>query len=305
MSIKFTILLYSKYSPASKKIMKIIDDSTVDFTKYTKIASVCIDNEDIRQQIINSKIDILYVPCILIVYEDGGIEKYEGEDAFKWVEDIIQKYSPVQPQQQMQLPPQEMPMQPPQQQMPMQPPQQQMPMQLPPQEMPMQPPQQQMPMQPPQQQMPMQPPQQQMQPAQQQMHNKKRVKSKPSIQQNSIEYTVEDAVENFDDNFNATPIEHVNDDYEEEEQDENPDDYDNIEIEDIFPPKQASIRSGPGNYELNSEFGKKSNQTKVIKAIKTNVSDVPTKKGKTDVMSAALEMQKMREKEDSSKPRYG
>jgi hypothetical protein len=58
-----------------------------------KINTVCIDNEEVRQRVINNEqIDVTTVPCILVIYADGNVEKYEGLDAFKWCEDIILKY---------------------------------------------------------------------------------------------------------------------------------------------------------------------------------------------------------------------
>ena len=87
-----TILLYSKYSQHSNQLMKIIDESNTDFIKNVNLTNLCVDNEIIRKRILNSKnIIVQIVPCILILYTDGGVEKYEGEDAFKWVEEIISK----------------------------------------------------------------------------------------------------------------------------------------------------------------------------------------------------------------------
>ena len=73
--------------------------------------------------------------------------------------------------------------------------------------------------------------------------------------------------------------------------------YDNIELNDIFPPKQASLRSGPGSYELNSSFGEKNNDTKITKGIKSKQKTETVKKGKMSVMEQAMAMQKTREKE--------
>ena len=108
MDIKFSILLYSKYSSNSTKIIDIINQNTTTFTnnfinKYTTTFTnnfdfklVCIDNEKVRNQVLNSKnIKITKVPCILILYNDGGLEKYEGDDAFNWVESIIGQIQPV------------------------------------------------------------------------------------------------------------------------------------------------------------------------------------------------------------------
>ena len=92
MDIKFTCLIYSKYSDFSKKLLNIIENSGIDFINIFKIKLLCADNENIRKTILKSKtLDIKNVPCILLVYEDGKIEKYDDLNAFKWVDEIIQK----------------------------------------------------------------------------------------------------------------------------------------------------------------------------------------------------------------------
>jgi type II secretory pathway pseudopilin PulG len=109
MSIKFTVLLYSKYSPSSNKITGIIQQYSTVFTENFNIKLLCIDNENIRKRILSSKkITISSVPCILIIYNDGGVEKYENDDAFTWVNDIVQgviaqQQQQLQSQQQQQL----------------------------------------------------------------------------------------------------------------------------------------------------------------------------------------------------------
>jgi hypothetical protein len=53
---------------------------------------LCIDNEVVRKRITSSKkINISFVPSILVIYEDGGVEKYENNDAFIWVNEVIQR----------------------------------------------------------------------------------------------------------------------------------------------------------------------------------------------------------------------
>jgi hypothetical protein len=95
MDIKFSVLLYSKYSKFSKELVDIIENSNVDFINKFQFKTLCIDNENIRKRILNSKnIDIKTVPAILIVYNDGGVEKYEDVKAFEWVENIILQFSP-------------------------------------------------------------------------------------------------------------------------------------------------------------------------------------------------------------------
>jgi hypothetical protein len=100
MNQQFTVLLYSQYSPNSKRILDYLKECPVDLTTVTGLCTVCIDNAEVRAKIIKStQIDIQVVPSILIVHPDGGVEKYDGGNAFRWVEEVIQKYTPVNPPQ--------------------------------------------------------------------------------------------------------------------------------------------------------------------------------------------------------------
>lgn len=92
MDIKFTTLLYSKYSVNSKKFMDMLDQIPENVKSEFKLNLLCIDNEKVRKSILNSnQINIKIVPCILLIYADGGVQKYEGPDAFVWIEEIISK----------------------------------------------------------------------------------------------------------------------------------------------------------------------------------------------------------------------
>jgi flagellar biosynthesis GTPase FlhF len=94
----FSVLLYSKYSSLSNNIMNTMQTSGVDFkTKYS-LEYLCIDNQEIRKRILkNKKIQVTSVPCLLLIFPDGGIEKYEGNHIFEWVTNIIQQYAPPPP----------------------------------------------------------------------------------------------------------------------------------------------------------------------------------------------------------------
>ena len=102
------VLFYSKYSPACKRIMNIISD-----TELTLI-NVCVDSSDIREKLSQSnEVDIQVVPSILKIYTDGGIEKFEGSSAFKWVEEVISLITPpIQSQPMQPQPVQPQPVQP-------------------------------------------------------------------------------------------------------------------------------------------------------------------------------------------------
>ena len=73
------ICLYSKFSNSSKEFVESSSDLPINF--------VCIDNKEVRNRVISdSKLKITFVPCILSVFSDGRLEKFEGVDAFKWLE---------------------------------------------------------------------------------------------------------------------------------------------------------------------------------------------------------------------------
>jgi hypothetical protein len=76
------IYLYSKFSPYCKNFSDLI--SNLNF-----ITPVCIDSKDVRKKITTSKLTIDVVPCVLLVYGSGQIEKYEGENCFRWAEALI------------------------------------------------------------------------------------------------------------------------------------------------------------------------------------------------------------------------
>ena len=98
MESQLSVLLYSKYSSLSKKLMNIIQTSGVDFTAKFSLQPLCIDNEKIRTRVIqNTNIEVTTVPCLLIIFPDGGIEKYDGAHIFEWVEGIIRQSAPPPP----------------------------------------------------------------------------------------------------------------------------------------------------------------------------------------------------------------
>ena len=88
------ILLYSKYSRSCMKILDNIEQlNSMMNNSIPMVQLVCIDNKDTRKQILNSKsIEIKKVPCLLVV-DDTTVEKYDGQQAFEWVSEVIEKVS--------------------------------------------------------------------------------------------------------------------------------------------------------------------------------------------------------------------
>ena len=102
---RLCVLLYSKYSPMSNKLMTSLSSCPLDLKMLVGLSTVCIDNEEIRKQILkkDNKIEISSVPCVLIVYNTGSVEKYEGGSAFEWIEETINRYMPIQSQSEPQI----------------------------------------------------------------------------------------------------------------------------------------------------------------------------------------------------------
>jgi hypothetical protein len=76
MSIKFSVLLYSKYSKFSTEIVSQVNQYQNVFIENFNMKLLCIDNEVVRKRITSSKkINISFVPSILVIYEDGGVER--------------------------------------------------------------------------------------------------------------------------------------------------------------------------------------------------------------------------------------
>lgn len=129
MEPQYAIYLYSKFSSSCKRFLNLLQECNTDLG----LTALCIDNSQIRERIQRSQnISINQVPCILLIFPDGVVEKYEGPHAFRWGDGMLSRIKAQQPpqqvvQQQLQQVPQQQVQQPPQQvpQQPLQQPQQQ------------------------------------------------------------------------------------------------------------------------------------------------------------------------------------
>ncbi len=88
------VLLYSKYSPNCKILMDNVKMAGVDF-----IFPLCIDNQEVRNKIKSSRYSISTVPCLLVVYGTGSVEKFEGNTAHSWVDSLLARLRPPPPPQ--------------------------------------------------------------------------------------------------------------------------------------------------------------------------------------------------------------
>jgi hypothetical protein len=79
------VILYSKFSIHSKKFIDIVRELDINFTY------LCTDNSNIRKRILNDKkLLVQNIPCLLqIDTNTGNVIKYDGNDAFIWVNELL------------------------------------------------------------------------------------------------------------------------------------------------------------------------------------------------------------------------
>lgn len=78
----FVTLLYSKYASNYKDIMSLVKQQNF-------ITLISVDKREMRENLIKSKFNIKEVPCILVGYDDGMVDKFEGDNAFEWLQQIV------------------------------------------------------------------------------------------------------------------------------------------------------------------------------------------------------------------------
>ncbi len=109
------VLLYSNYSRKSAELLTSLKNCPVNLEAIVGLTFLSVDNEKIRKQILKSKnIQINSVPSLLILYNTGDVEKFEGSKVFEWIDDVVRHNLPPQPP-----PPQPPPPPPPMQQPPL------------------------------------------------------------------------------------------------------------------------------------------------------------------------------------------
>jgi hypothetical protein len=83
------VLLYSKFSKASTKLLSQLD-STPELAQ--SISLICIDNHSIRKQILaDQKIKVNVLPCFIRLNEEDNFDVYEGQNAFDFITDLQTK----------------------------------------------------------------------------------------------------------------------------------------------------------------------------------------------------------------------
>lgn len=112
MQPEYLIVLFSKYSSVCQSLLELYDEQSMNTIKF-----VCIDHSSIRKRVLEDKIlQIKQVPCVLFVYPQNRIEKFEGANVTKWLSEKLLQLQPqsatqqfVQPQPQSFVPKQPSP----------------------------------------------------------------------------------------------------------------------------------------------------------------------------------------------------
>ena len=241
----------------SSKLMTALESCPVNLNTTVGLTPVCIDNEEVREQILTAnKIDISTVPCVLIVYRTGGVEKYEGGSAFHWIDETVRKHMPP--------PPPQMPAAPQPVQKPLSP--------------------------------------------QPQPRRKRPRRPEPEYYEEEYESSEEDYIPEPPrrkrpkkrpslrkpiDEPQGTSMEDLG---------LPPDDEEPIQQESNIPPRPpVGVRSGPGGYDMTSEFGEMQEPNRDASRHMRPSTQPATGKG-NDLMAAAMAMQKEREAVDVKQP---
>lgn len=83
-------VLFSKYSESCKKIMKHVNEPSAAHIRF-----LCIDRTDVRHMINKSKkLSVTQVPCVILSYPDGRMERFEGVGVDEW---ILEQITPQPP----------------------------------------------------------------------------------------------------------------------------------------------------------------------------------------------------------------
>jgi pyruvate-formate lyase-activating enzyme len=97
MNNNFNILLFSKYSNNSKQLLELLQSNNI--IEQLNLNLLCVDNENVRQRIKLSDVEIVKVPCLLVIVNKIQIEKYEGQQLQEWIVSKLQQQQQIRQQQ--------------------------------------------------------------------------------------------------------------------------------------------------------------------------------------------------------------
>lgn len=88
MDRKHCVLFYSRFSPASQKIIEYIQSLSYDLPRLTGLTMVCVDSDFVRNKIY--KYGITVVPCLFIQYFDGEQQLLTNTLINDWISEVTQ-----------------------------------------------------------------------------------------------------------------------------------------------------------------------------------------------------------------------
>jgi hypothetical protein len=59
------------------------------------VVTLCIDNQAAREKVLKSSFKIESVPCLIVTYPGGGVEKFEGAPASHWIDNLLGQLRPA------------------------------------------------------------------------------------------------------------------------------------------------------------------------------------------------------------------
>lgn len=103
MDLHKTILLYSKYSKTSTKMLELVDNCGFNIQEIIGYRLISVDSKTVRKQILNNRdITVKHVPCLIKLFNNGMIEQYDYKELHQLIEYTIKLHKEEQTKQQTQ-----------------------------------------------------------------------------------------------------------------------------------------------------------------------------------------------------------
>lgn len=103
MDLHKTILLYSKYSKTSTKLLELVDNCGFNIQEIIGYRLISVDSKTVRKQIMNNRdITVKHVPCLIKLFNNGMIEQYDYKELHQLIEYTIKLHKEEQTKQQTQ-----------------------------------------------------------------------------------------------------------------------------------------------------------------------------------------------------------
>ena len=84
------LCLYSRYCSESVNFLNMLE-------KKMDVRKLCVDNESVRQKLIDSEYNLKQIPIVFIFRVSGEVEKIEGNECFEWLKFIEEKLNETAP----------------------------------------------------------------------------------------------------------------------------------------------------------------------------------------------------------------